>query len=989
MHHRIEITPLQPSHDPRAKLLLDNIRSFLRFPVNEITTRDVYSIFANLSQEQLTAITQEIHNPIIYKSHIGESRNLKFDWLIQIGFRPGVTDNLASTAKVAINDVIGDKLTDEDLVFSSIEYLVSGSDLNYGHIHQIANSFLANELIQTISIFSYPECQKNGIPINKPEVNSQALTRVERIRLDGTDSELLKLSSERQLALSIEELISIRTYFKKMSSAEDRKSLGLGSDPTDVELEVLAQTWSEHCKHKIFDAVIEYHDEDGNCEVIDSLYKSYIKKSTYELEEEIDWLVSVFSDNAGVISFNDDWDLVYKVETHNSPSALDPYGGAITGIVGVNRDPMGTGLGADLLINVWGYCFASPFFDVDQVPEGLLHPHRIREGVHKGVIDGGNQSGIPYGLGWEYFDDRYLGKPLVFCGTIGKLPKKILGKPGFKKEILPGDFIVMAGGRIGKDGIHGATFSSEELKQSSSAQAVQIGDPITQKKLSDFIIEGRDRGFYRFITDNGAGGLSSSVGEMAVHSNGCELDLTFALLKYHGLQPWEILLSESQERMSFAVLPEKVEAFKELAATRDVEVSVLGKFTDTGKFHVLYQGNTVAYIDLDYMHKGYPRMRLRAEWQPPKPEETSADSIPKTPLGELLISLLKRMNVGSFEKKARQYDHEVKGLSVIKPFIGVKRDIVSDATVFMISPTSKEGVVLAHGVAPRYSDIDTFHMTASVIDLAIRRTIAVGGRLGSIAAIDNFCWPDPVESQSNPDGPYKLAQLVRSNKALYQFTKAFKVPCISGKDSMKNDSVRGGKKISVPPTLLFSTIAKMDDISQAVTLEAKMPGDLVYVLGETKKELGGSEYLAMLGQLGNEVPKVQNDDAITLYQKVSKLIGENLCHSVHTPALGGLGVGFAKIAIGGRLGLMLDLTTLEDVKKLTCEELLFSESNCRFVITIPDSFQDRVEEILKESPYKFVGKVTTDPFLTIQFRDNKNLKVPLEELVAAYTQTLP
>ena len=989
MYHRIEITPLKSSYDSRGNTILSNICGFLKLPVSKIITRDVYSIFAELSQEDVTRIAKDIHNPIIYKSQIGENLSLQFDWLVIIGFKPGVTDNLASTAKVGINDIIGDKLTEKDLIFSSTEYLITGDGLNYDQIHKIANDFLANNLIQTISILSHRECQENGIPVNKPEVNSEVITKVERVSLERSDSELLKLSSERQLALSLEELISIRDYFQQTSSSKERQSKGLDSNPTDVELEVLAQTWSEHCKHKIFDAVIEYQDEEGNCEVIDSLYKSFIKKSTYELEEEINWLVSVFSDNAGVISYNDDWDLVYKVETHNSPSALDPYGGAITGIVGVNRDPMGTGLGADLLINVWGYCFAPPNFNSDDIPQGLLHPHRIREGVHKGVIDGGNQSGIPYGLGWEYFDDRYLGKPLVFCGTIGLLPKKILGKPGFKKEILSGDLIVMAGGRIGKDGIHGATFSSEELKQSSSAQAVQIGDPITQKKLSDFIIEARDRGLYRFITDNGAGGLSSSIGEMAIHSNGCEIDLTSAPLKYHGLQPWEILLSESQERMSFAVPPDKVDEIKTLAISRDVEISVLGKFTDSGQFHVLYDGSTVAYMALDYMHHGYPRMQLKANWQPPKLTELKSEPLTKEDLGEILISLLKRINIGSFEKKARQYDHEVKGLSVIKPFVGVNRDVISDATVFMSSPTSREGIILAHGVAPRYSDIDTFHMTASVIDLAIRRIIAVGGRMGTIAALDNFCWPDPVAAENNPDGPYKLAQLVRSNKALYQFTKAFKVPCISGKDSMKNDSIRGGKKISIPPTLLFSTIAKIDDVSQSMTLEAKKPGDLVYVLGKTKKELGGSEYLAMSNQLGNDVPKVESDTAIPLYKKVSTLIAEGLCHSVHTPALGGLGVGFAKIAIGGRLGLNLDLTSLEHERDLLIEELLFSESNSRFIITIPESNKTQFETILQDSSYKLVGSVIADPSLTIHFRGQKIIKRSMEDLVEAYTQTLP
>jgi phosphoribosylformylglycinamidine synthase II len=791
---------------------------------------------------------------------------------------------------------------------------------------------------------------------------------------------LVEISRKGTLALTLEEMKVIQDYFRKV---EGREESGLTGDPTDVELEVLAQTWSEHCKHKIFDAEIDYEDENGDIEHIVSCYKSYIKKSTNELGEEIDWLVSVFHDNAGVVKFNDKYDIAYKVETHNSPSALDPYGGAMTGIVGVNRDPLGTGRGCDLLINVWGYCLGSPFTPGRDVPEGLLHPRRLRDGIHKGVIDGGNQSGIPYGLGWEYFEERYLGKPLVYCGTVGLIPREIGGTPGHEKSIKPGDLVVMAGGRIGKDGIHGATFSSEELHGESPVQAVQIGDPITQKKMSDFILEAREADMYRFITDNGAGGLSSSVGEMASNCGGCRMDLAKAPVKYAGLQPWEILVSEAQERMSFAVPPENLDAFRDLAARRDVEITVLGEFTDTGKFHMEYNGETVALMDIDFMHNGLPRMQLKAKWEPPVHEEpTISDDID---LKESIINVLGSLNICSDEYKARQYDHEVKGLSVIKPFIGKERDVLSDATVTMSEQVGKEGIILSAGILPKYSDIDTYHMMASVIDLAIRRIIAVGGKPEGISGLDNFCWPDPVKSEKTPDGEYKLAQLVRANKALYEYTKAFRTPCVSGKDSMKNDSVLGGKKISIPPTVLFSAIAKMDDISKSVSLDAKFAGDDVYVVGETKQELGGSEFYAMLGYTGNDVPKVDAGLAKATYKAVSDITENELAHSVHTPAVGGLATGFAKVAMGGRLGLEIDVASIPAEPGLNPYELLFSESNSRFVLTASPDKTDEIEKALAGIPFAKVGKVTEEQFIKLQGLD---VAISVDELLSKYKGTL-
>ena len=985
MDYRIENVGKPQWRDARAESVLKDIQNILGISgVQSIRSRSVFTVCADITPEQAEKVAREFANPVTQDAFVGQSDISTwpdFDFLIVVGYRPGVTDNVARTAHEAIGDIIGRKLTKQEEVFSSVEYMIKGA-LSQDQLSRIGRDLLANELIQTVRVFTRAELEKAPLPLNKPQIGSPREGVVREFDLEVSDSQLLELSRKGTWALSLEEMKSIQNYFR---TCKDRSSFGLGKNPTDVEMEVLAQTWSEHCKHKIFSAEVDYEDtETGSKQHIVSLYKSFIKKSTKEIAEKIPWLVSVFTDNAGVIRFNDRFDLAYKAETHNSPSALDPYGGAMTGIVGVNRDPMGTGMGADLLLNVWGYCLGSPFTDPKDVPEGLLHPRRLRNGVHKGVIDGGNQSGIPYAAGWEYFDDRYIGKPLVYCGTVGTIPRKIGDRNGWEKSIRPGDVIVMTGGRIGKDGIHGATFSSEELHKDSPVQAVQIGDPITQKRMSDFLIEARGRLLYRFVTDNGAGGLSSSVGEMAEVCGGCRMDLKKAPLKYSGLQPWEILISEAQERMSFAVPPENLDAFLALAADRDVEATVLGEFTDTGKFHVTWGDKTVCCLDIQFMHEGLPRMQLNARWTPPRFEEPDLSG--RDPAADM-TAMLGRLNVCSCEYKARQYDHEVKGLSVVKPYTGVKRDVASDATVFMAEPLGREGIVLSQGILPRYSDIDTYHMMASCIDLAIRRAVAAGADPDHIAGLDNFCWPDPVQSEKTPDGEYKMAQLVRANQALYDYTKAFLVPCISGKDSMKNDSTRGGRKISIPPTVLFSTIGKIEDIRHAVSLDAKFAGDFVYVIGETKAELGGSEYFFMLGAHGNRVPKVDAVSASKRYHALADAIKKDLPHSIVSPALGGLAAAVAKSALGGRLGFDLDLDLLPVEGDLSLLERLFSETNSRFVLTCAPGDAPALEKILQGIPFAKVGVTTEKQEIAIRFRKD-SFRVSLADLEKSYKSTL-
>ena len=940
------------------KRIIDN----LALPVEKVATIEVYTIAGELTAFELQeAAAGPLYDPVIQEFSINQPLANNFDWLIEVGFRPGVTDNVGKTAREAITLLLSDNIgTRKVSVYTSRQYLISGN-ISQVDAERIASDLLANDLIERHQVIGSGEFAFNqGLPAHVPQVLGKGEPQVTQINLAEVDAQgLLKISQEKLLALNLEEMETIQHYYQNPAVIKARKKIGLDENTTDVELECLAQTWSEHCKHKIFNSKIDYSDGRNKLK-IDSLFKKYIKGSTIKIRKakgKKDFCLSVFVDNAGVIKFNDDHNLVFKVETHNSPSALDPYGGALTGIVGVNRDPFGTGIGAKLIFNIDVFCFASPFHK-KKLPPRILHPRRIYEGVREGVEHGGNKSGIPTINGSIVFDERFLGKPLVYCGTAGIMPVKLNGKPTHTKEIKPGDIIVMTGGRIGKDGIHGATFSSEELHEGSPVTAVQIGDPITQKKMTDFLLVARNRGLYRAITDNGAGGLSSSVGEMATYSGGCEIDLALAPLKYAGLQPWEILVSEAQERMTLAVDPQKVSAFSELAKKMGVEATAMGKFTKSGIFHVRYGEKTVAYLDMDFMHDGVPQMKLTAKWRSPKNAEPAFAQ--PTNLNKAFVQMLSRLNICSKEAVVRQYDHEVQGGSVVKPMVGAQNDGPSDAGIVRPLLTSTEGVVVAHGICPRYSDIDTYDMTACAIDEAIRNAVAVGADLDHLAGLDNFCWCDPVQSTKTPDGEYKLAQLVRSNMAIYDYTTAFGVPCISGKDSMKNDYSIGKTKISVPPTLLYSVIGKIKDVRKAVTMDAKRPQDLVYIIGETRDELGGSEWFAQHWTVGNKVPQVDVKKAIKKYRALHETIQAGLVASCHDCSDGGLGIALIETAFAGGLGMNIDLKDVPYRGKKRNDYILFSETASRFVVTIHPKDQSKFEKIMAENVISKIGFVSND-----------------------------
>lgn len=960
--HILVVTTRAQLSDVRGQAIQRAVAEDLHLTVDEIRTASLYTIQTSRPRAELEEARQVLFtDAVVQESFWAQRPPMSCDWIVQVGFLPGVTDNVGHTAMRALEDIYEQPL--EGSVYTSVLYLMRGI-LQPQEVERVVRDLLANPLIQQWRITAAAEWHDGPAAfLPAPVAGIQKPPQVRTIALERDEQALMHLSQEGLLSLSLPEMRAIQTYFRAPQRHQQRQPYGLGTAPTDVELEALAQTWSEHCKHKIFNSTIYYRDQDGTETTYQSLFKHFVVRATEEIGQRVDWLVSVFHDNAGVIKFNEQWNLVMKVETHNTPSALDPYGGAITGIVGVNRDPFGTGKGCQLLFNTDVLCFAPPDYN-QPLPPRLLHPKRVFQGVHRGIKDGANQSGIPDVNGAVVFDERFLGKPLVFCGTGGLMPTEIGGEPTHRKQARPGDCIVMVGGRIGKDGIHGATFSSVELSEVSPASAVQIGDPITQKKMFDFLLEARDQQLYTCITDNGAGGLSSSVGEMAQLSHGCELHLERAPLKYPGLDPWEILLSESQERMTLAVPPPSLEAFLALAARRDVEATVLGTFTDTGLFHVLHDGTTVALLDMEFLHHGMPDMHLQAHWQPPQhPEPTFSCPVDLT---ASLLQMLGRWNICSKEWVIRQYDHEVQGKSVLKPLVGQANDGPGDAAVLRPLLDSMEGVIVANGVCPRYSDIDTYHMAACAIDEAIRNAIAVGGSLEHMAGLDNFCWPDPVQSPSTPDGPYKLAQLVRANQALYDYCTAFGVPCISGKDSMKNDYHVGQTKISVPPTLLFSVMARMPDVRRAVTMDVKQPGDLVFVLGETRDELGGSEYYALHGAIGNRVPHVDAQRARQLYEALAQAMQRGLVSACHDCSDGGFAVAAAEMAFAGGCGMRLDLRAMPRELSITRDDtLLYAETASRFVVTIAPQHRAAFVALMAPCAIGELGLTLAEPHFTV------------------------
>lgn len=986
MNHRIEVAKL-PGYQTQANILKKQIKADLSIVLKDIFIIDIYMLKApQLSPADINRAAEEIFcDPVTENYLVDEplAGEMAYDFIAEIGFKKGVKDNMADTSKDALADMFPFLDREKIIISTARQYIFKGINSKTDLENIIINE-LGNPLINRWNIHQKTsQANITSVFLSPDTCESASEPVVSEISLNSSVSDIMKISQENHLFLSVEEIQTILSFYAGEDFQSARQVFGITRNITDCELECLAQTWSEHCKHKIFNALISYNDGKKIIR-IDSLFNTYIRKTTRLLSEKQGFLLTVFSDNAGIVDWEEDYAVAMKVETHNSPSALDPYGGAITGIVGVNRDILGCGLGAKPLFNIDVFCFGPPDFK-GNIPGNLFHPRTVFRGVHKGIEHGGNRSGIPTISGSIVFDETFIGKPLVFCGTCGILPKITPKGPSHVKSSRPGDNIVMLGGRIGKDGIHGATFSSAELTMESPSSAVQIGDPFTQKKMTDFILKARDLGLYNNITDNGAGGLSSSVGEMAQSAGGAFLDLSKAPLKYSGLMPWEIFLSESQERMTLSVPDESLQDFLSLAEMMDTEATVLGRFTDDGYLKAVYGNTPVLCLPLSFLHDGLPRLRLDAEWHEIKESRVMDDDLPDP--AEALPALLKSWNIASKEYWVRQYDHEVQGLSLIKPFVGKKLDGPSDGTSIRTGFGLESGIGIGLGLIPRYSRADTYHMVTNSVDEAVRNLICTGADPDRIFGLDNFCWPDPIQSEKTPDGKYKLAQLVRALQGLFDITQAYEIPLISGKDSMKNDYGKGKDRISILPTLLFTAIGRVENISNGQTTDFKKPGTLIAVAGLTRDELQNSQLYEIYDIQGGTIPRVDFKSNISLFRKIYLMLKENLLLSIHDISDGGLACALAESAIGGELGFEVDLARVPAPGWMHPARTMFSESPGRFVLSFAQEALPHVRKIVEGSSFAVIGEVRESRAMI--FSSEKAVyRYSLDEIKDAFCRTL-
>lgn len=961
-------------------------------------------------------------------------------------YRLGIKDRSSESALEALEIVLGTKLR-RSRAASGTMLLLEGAKLDESQLSRIAREVFCNELIESFSLYREDELLKTGrfladqVQRVLPKQDSGELAQfgtlfrpkrssVEEVGIaDLSGPELVALSKERCLALSLAEMQVIQTYFANEVVIQDRLSKGLPREPTDVELEVLAQTWSEHCKHKIFQAKVQYKNvaQTGLSlgaripEQISGLFRETIQGATQRIDRP--WLLSVFHDNSGVVALDEEDAVCIKVETHNAPSALDPYAGALTGIVGVNRDILGTGRGAKPLFNTNVFCVA-PLDYSRPLPDRVHHPRRILDGLRLGVEHGGNKSGIPTVNGAIVIHESYLGRPLVFCGTAGLLPRTVLGTPSTEKLIQSGDKVVMIGGRIGKDGIHGATMSSQAIDEFSPVTAVQLGDPLTQKRVLDFLLEARDLGLYRTLTDNGAGGLSSSVGELAQLSKGASIDLAKAKTKAQGLLPYEIIISESQERMTLAVPPDKLDLFLAFSERRGVESSVLGEFHENGAFDIQMNGKRVGYLPLEFLHGGCPRMELKATWKgsPELPPVAVVSFEKEAP--QRWLELMGRPNIASKEEVIRQYDHEVQGTSVIKPLhtvsVGTSRVASGPNDAAVIKPKSNSfvGVVAACGLAPKFSAYDPYLMAQHAVDEAVRNALCVGAEYGQLesvlALVDNFCWPDPTQDEE------KMAALVRCCYGIRDACIALEIPLISGKDSMKNDykGMLQGQPVtlSITPTLLMTAIGRMSDVRLSRSADAKAAGDAIYLLGGRSFGLVGSELhecvkerLQQRGARDNQTvlpsfvahregaPTSSDRSHIglpnwNLARRVYSWIGgatgrrQAALRSLHDVSEGGLAVALAESLIARNFG-----ATLQAPESVDLWEFYFGEGFHSFVATAAEADAYALEGEWRELeiPHMRLGSVVSRPDIEIHFLEQgveRSLTVTTQKLMQAFMQ---
>lgn len=966
MTWRVEVTP-RPGVQSHATAALEAaIAALGRDDVIEVEIERLFFLDGPLTDADREALTDALCDPVTEHAAwhpLTAPRPAPVGTrVVEVAPRPGVTDSVAETLHAAAH-ALG--LTALTRVATGARYVLHGP-LDPAAAEAIATSLLANDVVQQHVI------DGTVTPPFAPNASSDDLVEVIPLRAADDDT-LIATSRHRRLSLDLAEMRAIREHYR-----------ALDRDPTDLELEMLAQTWSEHCVHKTFRARIELTERDAEGEVIDTrvidgLLRECLRHATEKANKP--WVRSAFVDNAGIVAFDDALDLALKVETHNHPSALEPFGGANTGVGGVVRDILG--VSARPIANIDVLCFGPEDLDPATLPQGVLHPRRVAAGVIHGIEDYGNKMGIPTVAGAICYDRGYTANPLVFCGSVGILPTG-----SHRTTPRPGDRVVVLGGRTGRDGLRGATFSSMEMDHETgqiAGSAVQIGHPINEKQVQEVVIAARDRGLYTAITDCGAGGLSSAVGEMA-SKLGADVWLDRVPLKYPGLRPWEIWLSEAQERMVLAVPAENLPALHALCATHAIEATDVGVFRDDGNIRVHHGAQVVGELPGRFLHEGIPRRTLRAEWQPPKP---STEAIALRDLGAALIALLARPETASKADTIRRYDHEVQGGTVVKPLVGIAGDGPGDAAVLVPLAARqrgrlKRGVALGVGINPHLGRQDPYRMAHAVVDEAIRNVVAVGGDPDQLSLIDNFCW-------GNPNLPDRLGALARCAEGCRDAALAFDAPWISGKDSLNNEYTgEDGERHAIPGTLLITAMAIVPDVERTATSDLKAAGDRLILLGDTRAEWGqsalarflalpGSDATAAIGDVAAPVPT-----ALARARALHAAIAAGHVRACHDLSEGGLLVALAEMCLGGRLGATIDLRRVP-ADGIDRTARAFAESSSRWLLEVSPEAIEAIKPHLAAHPWADIGEVGGDA-LTITDGPERLVTLPVATLRAAFAR---
>ena len=953
------------ANDPRSSGYLSDTLSLGIHQIQEIQCQDLYFLRGRIDPEQAALLANQLlHDPVTQSVETTLLENpthpntttkkpLSSLQIIEVAYRPGVTDSVAEQIQRAAR-ILG--ISTINAASTGLRFVIKGQELSESLLQELAKRLLSNPVIQYFTLGEI-------FPAFSETAKKNDL--VERFNFrDMDDEDLLRLSTERRAALNLTEMQTIRSYCQQ----EKR-------DLSDIEFEMLAQTWSEHCVHKTFKSQVTVEQNDPSTRSFPKEYEHLFNQTIRAATQQVSapWVLSAFTENAGIVEFDGTNEISFKVETHNHPSAIEPFGGANTGIGGVIRDIIG--VSAKPVASTDILCFGPSDMRMEDLPDGVIHPRRIASGVIAGIQDYGNKMGIPTVNGAIWYDPGYTANPLVFCGSIGIAPRG--ANP---HDITSGDHIIVLGGRTGRDGLRGATFSSMTMNAQTgevSGASVQIGAPVVEKGLVDVLMLARDQHLYHAITDCGAGGLSSAVGEI-VSETGGDVQLADVPLKYPGLAPWEIWLSEAQERMVIAVPAENLYLLRSLCGQYEVEMTDIGVFNRSNRLRIFYGEKLVLDLENQFLHHGLPQRHYSAQIIPQrfKPgEQNPLSRSQNIDRNVTLLRLLAHANIASKEQVIRDYDHEVQGGTVVKPLCGIQHDGPSDGSVIkpLLSQT-KDAFVLSNGLNPEYGKLDPYQMTLLVIDEAIRNAVACGADPDRIALLDNFCWGDP-------NRPEIMGDLVQAAQACYDGALRYHAPFISGKDSFNNEYLGSDGKIqAIPPTLLISALGWMPDWEQALTMDLKQAGDLLYLVGSFKPAFGGSHFnLVNSNSAIEESVPLCSETNPQLYHTFYHAVQQRLVIACHDLSEGGLAVSIAEMMIAGRLGTSLELGANPDPLRT-----LFGETAGCLLVEVSPQNKIAFEAIMENLPCRLLGTVETDPTLHAANQGAALMDVELPALVKAW-----